>query len=315
MYTDVGSLHPLPVGRRDDLHVDVVAYLRAHRGIARRRDLLAAGFGDGAIAAALATGRIFRVRHGWYAATGTSDVIVRVIRVGGRLTGLAALKMLGMYLPPAYVTDIAVPRNAAGLRDPANRRERLRASDGVRIHWVDPFRGDRPPAEWMTSEDDALLCVLRHETREVAVACCDALLRYRNWDRSRLARVFELAPKRTHPWLVLVDGRADAWGETVVRLRLRDAGIPFEPQASVLGVPGRFDGRVSAHVYVEVDGRQHDESWDGPTESSFERDHEKDIALAIERGRCIRITYRQLGQSWPDCLAAIRQAIADDLRP
>lgn len=289
--------------------------MRAHGGIARRRDLLAAGFGDAAITGALAAHRIFRVRHGWYAVVGTSEVIVRVIRVGGRITGLSALTMLGMYLPPPHVTDIAVPRNAARLRRPGNRRERLRAADGVRIHWIDEPRGNRPPAQWMASEDDALLCVLRLERREVAIACCDALLRYRNWTQERLTRVFALAPERTHSWLTLVDGRADAWGETAVRLRLGDVGIPFEPQVLVPGARGPYDGRVSANVYVEIDGRQHDQDWDGPTESSFERDHEKDVALAIAGGRCIRITYLQLEQSWPECLRAIRQAIADDRGP
>jgi hypothetical protein len=211
----------------------LTTYMEYRGRIMRRRDLLAAGFPDSAIRAAVSSGQIFRVRHGWYALPGTSDSVTRVIRVGGRLTGLAALRTMGMFLPPPSVTDVVVPRGAAGLRQPDNSRVRLGAGSGLRINWIDPPRGRRVPWDWIASEDEALACVLIHESREVAVACCDALVRYRGWTRPRLERVFAQAPLRVQSWLADVDGRADAHGETIVRIRVRDAGLPFEPQAYV----------------------------------------------------------------------------------
>lgn len=283
-------------------------YMEYRGRIMRRRDLLAAGFPDSAIRAAVNIGQIFRVRHGWYALPGTSDTVTRVVRVGGRLTGLAALRTMGMFLPPPSVIDVVVPRGAAGLRQPDNSRARLAAASGLRINWIDPPRGSRVPWDWIASEDEALACVLTHESREVAVACCDALVRYRGWTRQRLERVFAQASLRVQSWLGDVDGRADAYGETIVRVRVRDAGLPFEPQAYVPGV-GHLDGKIGSRLFVEVDGLQHADDWSGPGASSFENDHDRDILTYLATGaRTIRITYRQLEKFWPQCLAAIRRA-------
>ena len=283
-----------------------------HRGrIMRRQDLLRAGHTDREIRWALAHGYIFRVRHGWYALPDLADVIVRAIRVGGRLTGLAALGTLGVFLPQPRVIDLAVPKNAAGLRRPADRRERLRSTDGVRLHWIDSPRRSREAWDWIVSEDDALLCVLLHEQRETAISCCDALLRYRGWSRDRLMAVFERAPQRVRSWLTMVDGRADAWGETVARVRLHDVGIRFIPQPRVPGV-GRLDGQVSPRVYVEIDGQQHDAEWTGATPSSFANDRRRDLLLAATGARSIRISYPQLEGDWDLCLRAICGAMEAD---
>lgn len=254
---------------------------------------------------------IFRVRHGWYARAGTSEVVLRAVRVGGRVTGVEALRLRGLFLPRPARLDVAVPRNAAALRSPTVARQRLAASDPVGIHWINAGRNTLSSATWLVSEDEALLLVLNTEGREVAVAACDGLVRYRGWDSARLDAAFRQAALRTRRWRQLVDGRADSWGETGVRLRLADAGIAFEPQARVPGV-GVFDGRVAPGVFVEVDGAQHDEAWAGDSESSFERDHAKDLGLAILGARSIRITYAMYAQRWDDCVAAIRAAIAVD---
>lgn len=294
--------------------ISLTQFMRTQAGIARRADLLSAGFDDVHIRGALARRQIFRVRHGWYALAGTAQVVAEVIRVGGRLTGLPRLRMLnGVFLPRRDRLDIVVPAGATALRRPRDKTALLAPGDPVRLHWQDGPRKDRRSSDWMVSEDEALLCVLRVESREIAVACCDALLRYCNWTSERLDAVFARAPLRVQGWRQDVDGRADAWGETVVRLRIKDAGMPFEPQPFVPGI-GHLDGRVSPHVYIEVDGGQHDEEWTGTSPSTFDEGHERDALLALHwSARSIRIGYKQLGPFWPTMLAAIKQARADDL--
>ncbi|CAN5574668.1 hypothetical protein BH09ACT4_BH09ACT4_01330 [soil metagenome] len=279
--------------------------------VARRCDLLAAGFTDHHLRRALSAGQIFRVRHGWYARAGTADAVARAVRVGGIVTGVEALRLRGLFLERPDRIDIAVPRNAAALRSPERMRQRLTGGHPIRVHWITAPRNQRRSADWLASEDDALLLILRIASREVAVAACDGLVRYRRWTALRLDAAFARAPARVRPWRRLVDGRADSWGESFLRLRLQDAGLAFEPQAEVPGV-GRFDGRLSPGVYVEVDGAQHDESWAGSEPSSFERDHAKDLGLALVGARCIRITYALFAQRWDDCLTAMRRAVADD---
>ena len=293
--------------------MDVSGYLGRHGPVARRADLLRSGFRDTDIGTALRARRILRVRHGWYAVAGTAEPVLRAVRVGGVVTGIEALRLRGLFLPRPARVDIAVPRHASGLRRPTAMRQRLRPGDQVRIHWISSARRMLRSRDWLATEDDALVVVLHTASRELAVAACDAVVRYLGWDDARLDAAFSRAPRRVQGWRALVDGRADAWGETAVRLRLRDAGIAFEPQARVDGV-GRFDGRVSPGVFVEVDGAQHDELWAGPEPSSFERDHLKDLGLALRGARSIRITYGLFESRWDECLAAIRAAIELDVR-
>ena len=278
---------------------------------ARRRDLLAHGFADHHIRRALGARRIFRVRHGWYSVPDALEAAVRAVRVGGRLTGISALETYGLRVPRRERSLVAVPINACRLRRPHDRRERRIQSDPVDVLWVDAPR-ETHSSPWRVSIDDALLSVIEHEGRDVAVACASAVMRHQKWSRARLERVFARAPARTHCWLVLVSGLDDSHGETFVRLWLLDVGIVMESQPFVRGV-GHLDGRVSQHTYIEVDGGQHDPEWTGEGGSSFESDHDRDAVMAAAGDTVLRFTYRQLYSTWPACLAAIRRCIDDDL--
>jgi len=201
--------------------------------------------------------------------------------------------------------------NACRLRSPSDRRRSLRAGDGVRVHWVDARR-EKHTSAWRVSIDDALLVVLQTEPRDIAVACASAIMRYKRWSPARLARVFARAPERVRCWQPLVGALDESHGETFVRLWFHDAGVWCESQPAVDGV-GRLDFRVSPNVYIEIDGAQHDPSWSGEDESSYEKDHDRDAALAARNGRALRWTYRQLYSCWPQCLAAMEAAVLDDL--
>lgn len=127
-----------------------------------------------------------------------------------------------------------------------------------------------------------------------------------------MAAVFRRAPERVWPWLELVSGLDDSHGETFIRLAFIEARMRFEQQFVVRGV-GHIDFRVGPQTFVEVDGAQHDPSWIGDTESSFEGDHDRDTTVAIDGGTVLRYTYRQLYRDLPRVLAAIRRSIDDDL--
>ena len=180
------------------------------------------------------------MRHGWFALPDTSDVVVRVIRVGGRLTGLAALRNLGLYLPAPSIIDIAVPRGAANLRQPEivvlgstwrGRAHQLGRCAPSRTGAVELARnGGRSAPDCVATRDSRSRdCVLRRLTEQP------------HTDQSRFDAVYAKAPSRVQTWRPRVDGRAEAWGETVLRLRLTDAGVPFEPQVTIAG--RRYDGK------------------------------------------------------------------------
>ncbi len=275
----------------------------------RRRDLLAAGFDDNAIRAALAARRIFRVRQGWYSVPDAPPAAVQAVRVGGRLTSVSALESYGIRVPRREAIQVAVVRTACRLRSATDRTRRLARSEGVRVHWTD--RRGEGESPWRVSLDDALLAVLHEEPRDVSVACASALLRHAGFSRRRLEAVFQRGPLRCHGWLDLASELDDSHGETFVRLWLGDARVPCTQQARIAGV-GRLDFRVGRRTYVEVDGGQHDPDWTGDGPSTWEHDHDRDTTVVIGGGAVLRYTYRQLYTDWPRVLAAIERAAADD---
>lgn len=313
--------------------------IRRHGYFLRRRDLLALGYTDGDLRVALAQKRIFRARQGWYSVPDAPEAGVRAVRIGGRLTSLSALESLGIPVPRQPRLHVAVKGTASRLRDPVDRRMRLRPRSDVVVHWIDGsghridghghghgsrwfddrHRGDARRDErsaargtpWRVSVGDALLAVLITETRDVAVACLGATLQARLVTRATLEAVFARAPKRVRGWSALVSGLDESHGETFFRLWFADAGHSSEQQVHIPGV-GRFDNRVSPHVYVEIDGAQHDPSWSGDTASSWLNDLDRDAAMAIRGDRVLHIGYRQLYTAWPTVLAAIERAMVDD---
>ena len=164
---------------------------------------------------------------------------------------------------------------------------------------------------WRVSIADALVVILTRESRDIAVACASAALHKKLISQRELDDVFARAPLRARCWRHLVSGLDESHGETFARLWLSDAGFSFESQPSVSGV-GRLDGRVSPNVYIEVDGGQHDPSWTGEGESSYESDRSRDLAIVHRGGRTVRLTYRLLYGHWDECLAAIGRAVSDD---
>ncbi len=276
----------------------------------RRRDLLALGFTDRDIKGALEKRRIFRVRQGWYSVPDAPEAAIRAVRVGGRLTSISALESYGLRVPRQAHVHIAVKETASRLRHPDECRRCLAGRDPVRVHWVD--RIGHGGNAWRVSLEDALLAALAEESREIAVACCSAVLHHKKWPARRLDAVFSRAPQRARCWRGLVSGLDESHGETFARLWLGDAGVQFEQQSVVEGV-GRIDFKVGPNSYVEIDGGQHDPEWTGEGKSSWDSDHDRDTTAAIGGRTVLRFNYRQLNRDWPRVLLAIERTIADDL--
>lgn len=276
----------------------------------RRRDLLALGFTDPQIKSALARRRIFRVRHGWYSVPDAPEPAIRAVRVGGRLTSVSALESYGLRVPRREFVHVAVPGTASRLRRPDDRYQRLASADRVRVHWDDRRVGGG--TVWRVSIDDALLAVLVEEPRDIAVACCSAVMHHKKLGPIRLDAIFRRAPARVQCWRGLVSALDESHGETFARLWLMDAGVQLEQQVAVRGV-GRLDFKVGPHTYVEIDGGQHDPNWTGEGVSTWANDHDRDTTMAIEGDTVLRYIYRQLYGDWPRVLASIERTIADDL--
>lgn len=286
----------------------IESVIRRNGFFLRRRDLLARGYSDGVIQRALRDRRIFRVRQGWYSVQDASSAGVLAVRIGGRLTAFSALEDLGIRVSRQPNLHVEVKPTASRLRRPIDRRARLLTGDSVTVYWSGTASGGTP---WRVSVGAALLAVLSTETRDVAIACCSAALRHRKITHAALARVFAEAPDRAQRWRQLPSALDDSHGETFFRLWTLDAGLRLKQQVFVEGV-GWIDFQLGQCSYVEIDGGQHDPLWTGDTPSTWERDHDRDTTVAIDGGRTLRFTYRQLYSDWPRVLAAVHRAIGDD---
>ncbi|MGV8884408.1 MAG: type IV toxin-antitoxin system AbiEi family antitoxin domain-containing protein [Microbacteriaceae bacterium] len=276
----------------------------------RRRDLLALGYSDKRIRRALANHWIFRVRQGWYSIPDAPAPAIAAVRVGGALTGIAALESYGIVVPRRDRVDLLVPLNACRLRNPRVRFTRLATEHGFDVHWSDTPRGDR--RSWRVSVAEALAHVLATEPRHIAIACASAVMHLRRLSRRQLAAIFARAPQRVRAWEPLVSALDESHGETFTRLLLLDAGIPFTQQVRIAGV-GRLDFEVAPGVYLEVDGAQHDPEWTGEGESRYIPDNFRDLHMRARDAVVIRIIYPVLYGAWDECVAGIALAIARDV--
>jgi hypothetical protein len=101
---------------------DVVAALG---GIASRDELLAARLWPEEIDLSRRYGRILRVRRGWYASLGTSPLVLRALRVGGRLACVSALAWYeGREVPKEEAVHVLVRYGAS------------RLGGGAVVHWT-----------------------------------------------------------------------------------------------------------------------------------------------------------------------------------
>ena len=281
-------------------------------GFLRRRDLLALGLNDDAIRRQLSAGGLIRIRHGWYAHPGSipSEIpdATRAVRVGGRLTGMAALSTYGVWVRESPSFEVAVPRSAHGLRSPERMRVALAecpVGRGVRIHWDDePI--DVTSCVWRVGVMAALRAAVSQASLEDAVIVIDSCLHEKLIRESDLPALRDSLPERCARAVELADGRAASGGETAVRLRMRELGMRFDPQPKLPGV-GSLDGRIGTRTFIEVDGFAAHSS-----PKAFELDHSRDLLADIWKQQVVRMTSQQVFSEWPLCLAAILTALEDD---
>jgi hypothetical protein len=282
---------------------------------AKRADLLKRGHSIGELRSALSAGHIIRVRKGWYSLPTAPVAAVQAWRIGGRLTGLSALRSYGIWTPKTSKLHVTVPADARALRRPTDMHSRLAAHDGnrYRVTWTDEATNRRSPHVWRTSLVDTLVHIVNVHDRVTSIICLDAALHNRREggigiEESDLDEIFARAPQRARGWRDEVDGRAGSGGETEFRLAALASGIPFVPQPAVRGV-GVLDGQIGLSTFVEIDGADvHD------NEVAFEADRDRDIAVASRNGRVLRFSYKLFRKKWDVCEKAMRNALEDDYR-
>ncbi|MCA5244949.1 hypothetical protein K1S22_26930, partial [Klebsiella pneumoniae] len=89
-----------------------------------RAELKLAGYTGRGLTSAVRSGRLLRGRRDNYLPPGTPDEILRAVRVGGRLTCLSLLSLLGVFVLRLDKLHVHVPPKSTRLRSPHDGRRR-----------------------------------------------------------------------------------------------------------------------------------------------------------------------------------------------
>jgi len=251
-----------------------------------RAELMACGATDASLTAAVRYAHLVRLRRDRYCLPSLDSTAQRAVRVGGRLTCVSALASYGIFAFETQHTHIHLKNNSARLRSPYDRAASLdqRNRSDLDLHWwplIVPDGGN----ELRVGVVDALAQAVRCSHPWHAIASVDNALHLGLIDEADVAEIFRWVPER-FGWLrTVVDGRAEAGQESVLRMIVHEAGLRYELQRVVGGV-GRIDLIVEDCVALEADSRAHHDGWEAHV-----RDRGRDLRLAVRGYASLRPAY------------------------
>ncbi len=282
--------------------VDIGGLVDAMGGFAQKRQLVRRGVRDRHLTNAVKSREVVRVRNGWYSTVPETDLRLRALRVGGRLTGLAAVAQWGGWVLSVPILHVAVPENASRLRCANNRRRRLvpGSSGGVAVHWEPREQLERGSAT-SVSLPDALYRVVVDEKLEDAIAALDWAMHEGLFDGADLDVLIERLPLGLRWIAEWTDAACESLPESLSRTRLRLEGHVVRSQV-VLQSRERIDLVVDDTAAVEVDGRAHHSE-------SFLADRKKDLRITVAGFHALRPAASMVFYHWGDVYRAISCAI------
>ena len=208
-------------------------------------------------------GALIRLRNGRYVSDGCPPALAAAGRAGGRLDCVSLLAALGV-----FVRERRGPLHVQIDAD-ASRLPSTGAS--VRRHWrATSCDRTRLAADII----EALAQACRCQTPRDAIATLDSAWHLGFVDEEGIAAVFAHLPRRFRVLRGLLDRRAEAGTESLVRLMMRMLGCSVETQVDIPGV-GRVDLLVDGWLIIECDSRAHHASWE-----ERRRDTRRDLAAA-----------------------------------
>jgi very-short-patch-repair endonuclease len=285
--------------------MDIGELVHALGGVAQKRQLVARGARDIDLTRAVRSEVVTRARQGWYTTVDASEPRVRAVRVGGRLTGISAIRDWGGWVLGEHPLHVSVPQNAARLRSQWNRKKRGGVGRGVRLHWDSPATLEQGTV-WHVSLIQALVRVVVDEDLETAVASIDWALhtgRLDEFDFERLILELPISKRWIREW---VDGACESLPESLARTRFRLAGHSVQIQVA-LGRQ-RIDMVVDDIVGLEINGKQFHAG-------TFEEDQQKNIDITIAGFHAMSVSAKMVFTNWGRFLQAVEIALASHAPP
>ncbi len=243
--------------------------------------------------AAIASDLVRRVRRGCFALAAADPVQVAEVAWRGHATCTTAARHRDL---PVLFED-----NRIHLRVPSDRSQSGR--NATIPSWVTRHPVPRAlsgPVGIVGVLDDSAQCV----TREAQLAMVDAALHRGLLTLRELEQLRRGGRERTD-WLIRhAEPRTESMLETLARVALSTARLPFTPQVMIAGV-GRVDFLVAGRVIVELDGWEHH-----GTPRAFADDRRRDREAISQGYRVLRFTYAEVVGDPDGLVAAVRAALS-----
>ena len=287
--------------------MNIVDALTRLDGVASTRELRELGFSPRAVQRLAAAEKILRVRPAVYAAPRADPRIVAAARVGGRAAGATAAAIHGLWTPPHAALTVHVGRTAV-VRDPRDADRPLTpASPPVSLLWSRRNPSRRlgvSPIEEVPGQ------VLRSEPLPIATAVLDSMVRRTPFSKNDLWALTEDLPLNLRARVAFVDPRCESGSESVVRVRLQQAGFTVVPQFALPYTDlDRADLLVENRIIVECASSFHDDP------RVRDRDAERDLALTALGYVVLRVRYRTVMYDLDAVVAAVQTLVGRlDLR-
>jgi very-short-patch-repair endonuclease len=260
------------------MNADLNDWLSARDGIARRDEILRAGFPVAVLRAFVRSGQARMIRRAWVALAGARADLVTAAEAGGRVSCVSLARARGWWMPDDVDANLHLHLI------PGSGSARMPDDWPGVLHWTKPIVPSGP--QLTATVEDALAQIavcLRHDTALVlweSAARKEALaaeaLRGVRWT-SRAAR--ELAEEVTGP--------SDSGLETLVVIPLRRCGVLVRQQVVLAGRP--VDMLVGDRLVLQIDGYEHHSS-----SAQRAKDIAHDAELRLRGYTVLRFSYGQI---------------------
>lgn len=255
-------------------------------GVITRRELLGQGSTRRQIEQAERDGTLLRVDRSRFALPDALPDVVEAARADATVTCLSALRVHGVWTLPS--PGLHLRRGGYGARK--------RVLPPGAVLCSSPAGPTRKPLDDVLP---ALSAVIRHHSQEQAIVALDSVLFHRVFTRAELEAGFTQLGVKARALLARADARTESPLESLVRQRLRAAGLRPRPQVRIPRL-GRVDFLVGNRLIIEVDGREFHTA-----DHSFDEDRRRDRVAASLGYVVIRLTWTQVLTDWAAALSDI----------
>jgi very-short-patch-repair endonuclease len=275
----------------EHLPMELAPLLKKHGGVMHRSSLRAMGISAHRLKAAIDEGTLVRAGRDRVAVADVETQLLRAAELGARLTCISAARVLKLWTQTDDVPHLAVPR---GFKHTSQANAVL--------HWGRmPVPADKDAA--IEPLHNVLAQIARCQPLDYAVATFDSALNTHKTTPENLRQLAGLLKGRFAEVVALTDGRADAGGESLMRVRLGARGILMTPQVVIDG--HRVDGLIGEHLVIQVDGFAHHKD---PVQRA--RDLAQDRRLVVRGDTVLRFPSKVVEDDWPKVERDIAEAMA-----